>query len=57
VLRLVARGHSNKEIAAELEISVKTVESHKTNGMSKLGVTNRAALVRFAVGEGWLSAG
>jgi DNA-binding NarL/FixJ family response regulator len=55
VLRLVARGHSNKEIAAELEISVKTVETHKANGMAKLGVTNRAALVRFALGEGWLN--
>lgn len=55
VLRLVARGHSNKEIAAALEISVKTVETHKTNGMTKLGLRSRAALVRFAVDEGWLS--
>ena len=55
VLRLTARGHSNKEIAAALEISVKTVETHKANGMSKLGVTNRAALVRFALDEGWLT--
>ena len=55
VLRLTARGHSNKEIAAALEISVKTVETHKANGMAKLGVTNRAALVRFALDVGWLS--
>jgi DNA-binding NarL/FixJ family response regulator len=55
VLRLVARGHSNKEIAAALEISVKTVETHKANGMAKLGVTTRAALVRFALAEGWLA--
>lgn len=54
VLRLVARGYSNKEIAAALEISVKTVETHKTNGMTKLGLKSRAALVRFAVDEGWL---
>lgn len=54
VLRLVARGHSNKEIAALLEISVKTVETHKTNGMGKLGLTSRAALVRFATTEGWM---
>ena len=54
VLRLVARGHSNKEIAAALEISVKTVESHKANGMAKLGTATRAALVLFAVDEGWL---
>ncbi|MDF1505535.1 LuxR C-terminal-related transcriptional regulator, partial [Roseisolibacter sp. H3M3-2] len=57
VLRLVARGHSNKEIAAALEISVKTVETHKANGMAKLGVGSRAALVRFAVDEGWLRDG
>ena len=54
VLRLVARGHSNKEISTALEISVKTVETHKANGMAKLGLTNRAALVRFAMEEGWL---
>jgi len=54
VLKLVARGHSNKEIAAALEISVKTVETHKANGMARLGVGTRAALVRYAVVEGWL---
>jgi DNA-binding NarL/FixJ family response regulator len=54
-LRLVARGHSNKEVAGALEISVKTVESHRANAMVKLGLPNRAALVRFAVDEGWLS--
>ena len=55
VLRLVARGHSNKEIAVALEISVKTVETHKANAMSKLGLRTRAAVVRFAMDEGWLS--
>ena len=55
VLKLVARGHSNKEIAAALAVSVKTVETHKSNGMTKLGLSSRAALVRFALGEGWLS--
>ncbi len=54
-LRLVARGHSNKEIAATLEIGVKTVETHRANGMTKLGLGSRAALVRFALDEGWLS--
>ena len=54
-VRLVARGHSNKEIAATLEIGVKTVETHRANAMAKLGLTSRAALVRFAVDEGWLS--
>lgn len=57
VLRLVARGHSNKEVAAALEISVKTVETHKANAMAKLGLAGRAALVRFALAEGWLSDG
>ena len=54
VLRLVALGHSNKEIAATLEVSVKTIETHKANGMAKLGLKSRAALVRFAMEEGWL---
>ena len=54
VLRLVARGHSNKEVAAALDIGVKTVETHKTNAMAKLGIGSRAALVRFALDEGWL---
>lgn len=54
VLRLVARGHSNKEVAAALEISVKTVETHKANAMMKLGLGGRAALVRFALDQGWL---
>ena len=54
VLRLVARGHTNKEIAETLRIGVKTVETHKTSGMSKLGLESRAALVRFAIDERWL---
>lgn len=54
VLRLLALGHSNKEIAATLSISVKTVETHRASGMARLGVTTRAALVRFAMSEGWL---
>jgi DNA-binding NarL/FixJ family response regulator len=54
VLRLVARGYANREIAAELEISVKTVDAHKANGMSKLGMSSRIELVRFAILQGWL---
>jgi DNA-binding NarL/FixJ family response regulator len=57
VLRLVARGHSNKDIAASLNVSVKTVETHKANGMTKLGLSNRAALVRFALEENWMRDG
>jgi two-component system response regulator NreC len=54
VLRLVARGYANREIAAELDISVKTVDAHKANGMSKLGMSSRIELVRFAILQGWL---
>jgi DNA-binding NarL/FixJ family response regulator len=54
VLRLMAVGHSNKEIAAELVISVKTVEVHKTNAMRKLGLRGRTDVVRYAVLNGWL---
>lgn len=54
VLRLVAQGYINKEIAASLDISVKTVESHKTNFMEKLGLHSRAEIVRYALGQGWL---
>ena len=54
VLRLLARGYSNKDVAAELTISVKTVEAHKANGMSKLGMTSRIELVRFGILQGWL---
>ncbi|HEX8152009.1 MAG TPA: response regulator transcription factor, partial [Thermoanaerobaculia bacterium] len=54
VLTLVAFGHTNKEISSILGITVKTVESHKTNAMQKLEITSRAALVRFALANGWL---
>jgi DNA-binding NarL/FixJ family response regulator len=54
VLRLMAVGHSNKEIAAALEISVKTVEVHKANAMRKLGLRGRTDVVRYASLNGWL---
>jgi two-component system response regulator NreC len=54
VLRLIAWGHSNKEIAASLDLSVKTVEVHKANAMKKLGMKSRIDIVRFAVVQGWL---
>jgi len=49
VLRLVALGHTSAEIAAKLNLSVKTIETYRARGMEKLGLTNRAALVRFAL--------
>jgi DNA-binding NarL/FixJ family response regulator len=54
VLRRVAMGLSNKKIAAELDISVKTVETHKTNVMQKLELRNRGDVIRFALALGWL---
>src|SRR5205085_7882420 len=54
VLRLIAWGYSNKEIAARLEISVKTVETYKTRSMEKLDLRSRADIVRYAVRQGWL---
>jgi DNA-binding NarL/FixJ family response regulator len=54
VLRLTAIGHSNKEIAAQLAISVKTVEVHKANAMRKLGLTGRVDIIRYGVLQGWL---
>jgi DNA-binding NarL/FixJ family response regulator len=54
VLRLIACGYSNKEIAARLEISIKTVEAHKANSSRKLGLHSRIDIVRFAFLQGWL---
>jgi DNA-binding NarL/FixJ family response regulator len=54
VLRLVAWGYSNKEIAAQLNLSVKTIETHKANAAQKLGLTNRIEIVSFALLQGWL---
>jgi two-component system, NarL family, response regulator NreC len=54
VLRLVARGHSNKQIAARLDLSNKTIEVHKANAMRKLGLTGRIELLQYALHVGWL---
>jgi two-component system, NarL family, response regulator NreC len=53
VLRVV-QGYSNKETAQQLHLSVKTVESYRARAMEKLGLTSRAALVRYALEHGWL---
>ena len=55
VLRLIAWGNTNKEIAARLDLSVKTVEAHKANGMRKLGMRGRIDIVRYALLQGWLN--
>jgi len=54
VLRLIAWGFSNKEIAAKLGITVKTVETHRARSMEKLDLQSRAAIVRLAIDQGWL---
>ena len=54
VLRLIAAGYSNKEIAGQLSLSVKTVEAHKANAMRKLGLRGRIDIVKYAVLQGWL---
>jgi len=54
VLRLIASGYSNKEIAARLSLSVKTIEAHKANAMRKLDLTGRIDIVKYAILQGWL---
>jgi two-component system, NarL family, response regulator NreC len=54
VLTMVAWGHTNKEIASVLGITVKTIETHKANAMEKLEIRSRAELVRYAMAQGWL---
>jgi two-component system response regulator NreC len=54
VLRLIAAGYSNKEIASRLTLSVKTVEAHKANAMRKLGLNGRIDIVKYAILQGWL---
>jgi two-component system, NarL family, response regulator NreC len=57
VLRRVAWGESNKEIADVLGISTKTVETYKARIAEKLDLRSRTDMVRYAVGRGWLSEG
>jgi len=52
VLRLIALGHTNAEIAEQLFLSVRTVETHRSHIQQKLGLTTRAELVRYALQRG-----
>jgi DNA-binding CsgD family transcriptional regulator len=54
VLRLLALGHTNQEIAKMLFISVRTAETHRAHIMQKLRLTTRAELVRYALAQGLL---
>ncbi|HEY0417395.1 MAG TPA: response regulator transcription factor [Gaiellaceae bacterium] len=55
VLRLLALGHTNQEIAKQLYISVRTAETHRAHIMQKLGLATRAELVRHAIAHGLLA--
>jgi two-component system response regulator NreC len=57
VLRLIARGHTNRQIANLLNLSVRTVESHRANLMDKLDLHSRVELVRYAAQHGLLEIG
>ena len=54
VLRLIALGHTNAEIGAQLFLSVRTVETHRSHIQRKLGRTTRAELVRYSIEHGLL---
>lgn len=57
VVRRIALGYSNKEIATRLQVSVKTVETYKARSLEKLGLHGRVELVRYAISRGWLMGG
>jgi two-component system, NarL family, response regulator NreC len=52
ILKLIALGHTNAEIADQLFLSIRTVESHRSNLQGKLGLNSRAELVRYALDRG-----
>jgi DNA-binding NarL/FixJ family response regulator len=54
---LIAESHSTRDIAAKLEISVKTAENHRTNLMRKLDLHDVASLTRYAINNGMISIG
>jgi DNA-binding NarL/FixJ family response regulator len=55
VLMLTAQGYSNKEIAAQLSVSAKTVETYKARAAEKLALRTRADIVRYGASQGWLA--
>jgi DNA-binding NarL/FixJ family response regulator len=54
VLKMTAQGFSNKEIAARLDVSIKTVETYKARASEKLNLRTRVDIVRYGVTHGWL---
>jgi len=57
ILILVAQGNSNKRIAQQLDVSVRTVETHRLNLRRKLGIETQADLVHYALQQGWIKVG
>jgi DNA-binding NarL/FixJ family response regulator len=55
VLRRIARGYSNREIADQLQTSVKTIESQKASALRKLNIKERTEIVGYAMLQGWLT--
>ncbi len=55
VIRRAGCGETTKEIARHLNLSTKTIEKCRTNGMTKLNLRNRAALIRLAIARNWIS--
>ncbi len=55
VLKFSALGFTNKEIASRLDVSAKTVETHKARATEKLNLKTRSELVRYAAAQGWLA--
>jgi two-component system response regulator NreC len=54
ILRRIAQGYSHKQIATELGLSHKTVDTYRARGMRKLELSDRGALIRYALQQGWL---
>jgi DNA-binding NarL/FixJ family response regulator len=53
VLHLVAAGHSDRQIALRLNLSMRSIEGHRSRAMAKLGIRTRVELVRYARAQGW----
>ena len=54
ILKMVAEGNTNRSVASQLSLSIKTVEKHRSNLMKKLDLHNVSALISFAIGNGLL---
>jgi DNA-binding NarL/FixJ family response regulator len=57
VLKLIALGHTNKEVSRRLDVGVKSVETYKARAAEKLALRTRAEIVRYASAQGWLADG